>query len=125
MKKVTVEIIAGNATVSGKKITFSKGKAPGKTIFNIPFKLIKEYEIISLDWEEKSTRSAGKAAAGAIVGGALTGGIGLLAGAALGGKKKDNSTAVVIYLDDKGKEQKLVVRCGPKEYESLTAFLNC
>lgn len=121
--KATVEIVAGNATVSGKKVTISKGKTPGKVFFNVPWKLFKEYQLLTLDWEEKSTRSAGKAAAGAIVGGLLTGGIGLLAGAALGGKKKDISTAVIKYLDDTGKEQSIIVRCTAKDFENLTALL--
>lgn len=45
-------------------------------------------DIVSLTLDKASKRSAGKAAAGAIIGGALTGGIGLLAGAAIGGRKK-------------------------------------
>lgn len=47
-------------------------------------------DIISFEYRNESHRSAGKAAAGAVIGGILTGGIGLLFGAALGGRKKRN-----------------------------------
>lgn len=120
--KVKVEIVVGNGTARGKEITFTKGKEPGNLVFNIPFKLFKEYEILGLDWEEKATRSVGKAATGAILGGALTGGLGLIAGAALGGKKKDASTAVITYQDERGAVQKLIVRLNAKEMQNLTAL---
>ncbi|MDO9152694.1 MAG: hypothetical protein Q7U47_03120 [Paludibacter sp.] len=60
--------------------------------FGLNEKVVLDYdEIIHISFDEKSKRSAGKAVIGAIVGGLLTGGIGFLAGAAFGGKKKDVS----------------------------------
>lgn len=56
----------------------------------VPISTIKKVEL-----QKASKRSVGKAAAGAIVGGVLTGGIGAVAGAALGGRKKDDSLLVV------------------------------
>jgi len=44
-------------------------------------------------------RSAGAAAAGAIIGGVLTGGIGLLAGAALGGRRRNAGVYVARFAD--------------------------
>ncbi|MEP2990909.1 MAG: hypothetical protein ABJO88_18290 [Parasphingorhabdus sp.] len=44
-------------------------------------------------------RSGGRAAVGAIVGGVLTGGIGLIAGAAIGGRKR-KTASYLIRLDD-------------------------
>lgn len=49
--------------------------------------------------DEEAFRSAGRAAAGAIIGGVLTGGIGLLAGAAIGGRRRRNATYVVRFND--------------------------
>lgn len=46
-------------------------------------------------------RSGGKAAAGAIIGGVLTGGIGLIVGAAIGGRKR-KTASYLIRLDDGG-----------------------
>jgi len=121
-EKVTLEIVAGNALVSGKKVTVSKGKTPGKLLFNVTLKVCKEFSVVGIDWEEKETRSAGKAAAGAIAGGFLTGGWGLLAGAALGGRKQDNSTAV-LELEEDGRSYRLTVRCSPAELTKLNSWI--
>lgn len=54
-------------------------------------------DIIEVELNQEIYRSGGKAAAGAIIGGLLTGGIGLIAGAALGGKRrKENHLHLVI-----------------------------
>jgi hypothetical protein len=54
-------------------------------------------DIIEIGLNQETFRSAGKAAAGAIVGGILTGGIGLIAGAAIGGKRrKENQLHLII-----------------------------
>lgn len=55
-------------------------------------------DITSLQTDEQKERSLGKAATGAIIGGVLTGGIGLIAGAAIGGRLKDNSNLYVGYI---------------------------
>jgi len=62
--------------------------------------IIPTTDIVEIGLNQETYRSAGKAAAGAIIGGVLTGGIGLLAGAALGGKrrKENELTLVVNYL---------------------------
>ena len=49
--------------------------------------------------DEEKYRSAGGAAAGAIIGGVLTGGIGLIAGAALGGRQQGRAAFVVVFKD--------------------------
>jgi hypothetical protein len=54
-------------------------------------------DIIEIGLNQETYRSAGKAAVGAIAGGLLTGGIGLIAGAALGGKRrKENHLHLVV-----------------------------
>jgi len=65
------------------------------TFLGINKPMIPVNSIKSVSLQKASSRSAGKAAAGAIVGGVLTGGIGAVAGAALGGRKKDDSLLVV------------------------------
>lgn len=71
-------------------LTFTNGFKPIK-------KVIKPDDIIEIELNQENYRSAGKAAAGAIIGGILTGGIGLLAGAALGGKRrKENQLKLII-----------------------------
>lgn len=44
-------------------------------------------------------RSGGGAALGAVIGGVLTGGIGLLAGAAFGGRKRYDATYLITFKD--------------------------
>lgn len=54
-------------------------------------------KVVEID--SQAYRSAGGAAAGAIIGGALTGGIGLLAGAALGGRRRSSASYLVYFRD--------------------------
>lgn len=49
--------------------------------------------------EAEQFRSLGKAAAGAIIGGVLTGGIGLIAGAAIGGRKRKEASYLIRFKD--------------------------
>jgi len=73
--------------------------------------IIDTNEILSVDLEEKKTRSVGKVAAGAIIGGILTGGIGLLAGGALGAGRKDKST-IYITIDYDGRPFQVILKTG-------------
>ena len=58
---------------------------------------LKSDDIIEVGLNQESFRSGGKAAAGAVIGGILTGGIGLLAGAAMGGRRrKENQLHLVV-----------------------------
>lgn len=49
--------------------------------------------------DEETFRHGGKAVAGAVIGGVLTGGIGLLAGAALGGRRRKEGAYLVRFSD--------------------------
>lgn len=124
-KRVSLKIVAGNQLIqgSGLKVVIKKGTKPSTLEFWVPPKSSNEYAVTDISWEEKSQRSVGKAAAGAIVGGVLTGGIGALVGAAIGGRSRDSSTAVITMQDQESKEHKLYVKCNPKEYEALISLL--
>jgi hypothetical protein len=54
-------------------------------------------KLLDVSFNEHYKRSAGKAAAGAIIGGVLTGGLGLIAGAAFGGSRKGDHTLFITY----------------------------
>lgn len=60
-----------------------------------PVLIIPKENIIHLTLEQSDARSLGKAATGAVIGGVLTGGVGAVAGAAIGGRKKDTSVIVM------------------------------
>jgi hypothetical protein len=105
-------------------------KLPANTTINIMQGLEKNVLSLSgntltvtkLEWDEKGTRNVGKAAAGAIVGGVLTGGLGLIAGAAIGAKKKDNSLAILTCMDDTV-EYTIYLRADAEKYQKLISFL--
>lgn len=62
-------------------------------------------QIVEVSLDQQKYRSAGGAATGAIVGGLLTGGIGLLAGAAMGGKRRtENYLTLVVSHKDRNYE---------------------
>lgn len=65
-------------------------------ITKLPFWLekisISKDAILEISMDSEAYRSAGKSAVGAIAGGVLAGGIGLIAGAAIGGKRRKANT---------------------------------
>lgn len=119
MNSLTVPIIKGVPGIEGKKVSIYKTRTPKLLKFQAGFSLTKKRSVVSVDWEYQEGRSAGKAAAGAIVGGLLTGGLGAIAGAAVGGRKKDESTAVITFEEG----DQLYVRLTAKEYEGLLKML--
>lgn len=83
-------------------------------------------DIVEIGLNQEIYRSAGKAAAGAIIGGVLTGGIGLLAGAALGGKRrKDNE--LLFIVNNEGYERVIELKPSktlPKLFKELQRLFN-
>lgn len=121
LDQLKLKIVSGCRSVKGKEANIKRGKAPRSlAIKSNPWQLMaKQLVVESVDWQQAGSRSAGKAAAGAILGGVLTGGIGAVAGAAIGGRKKDASTAVITFQDG----QQLYVSANGKEFEKLRGML--
>ncbi|MCJ7991126.1 hypothetical protein MUB15_20625 [Priestia sp. OVS21] len=93
--RVPIQILSGGHVLTDKQIpapitsaSIVKGDNPGEVITEVPFADKKRWYLVNIEWEESSTRSAGKAAAGAIAGTVVAGPLGGIAGAAMGGKKK-------------------------------------
>lgn len=87
--------------VVGCEVSLSLG---GKLRFRLPIGWrARKYEEKDIETitpiDEEQYRSAGGAAAGAIIGGVLTGGIGLLAGAAIGGRRRKTGAYLVTFTD--------------------------
>lgn len=106
-KKQTMFTVIGGQNFLPKSsgniyLMVSEEKKYGEGVVAIEKKL---YYFLGVHKEEKHTRSAGKAAAGAIVGGVLTGGVGAIAGAAIGGRKKDASTFWIDFVDYEMKQE--------------------
>lgn len=118
MKSVSLEYLGGHPDLKGgKKVTLSKSSS-GEVEFSGGLLSKVSAEIVDYAWGEQAKRSAGKAAAGAIVGGVLTGGIGAIAGAALGGKRKDNSI-LHVTVNQQGKTYHLQFRADAKQYNEF------
>ncbi|MGN0236761.1 MAG: hypothetical protein ACI4AK_01535 [Lepagella sp.] len=83
---------------------------------------IDKEQIVAISTERSGQRSVGKTAAGAIVGGVLTGGIGLIVGGALGARKKDTSELFVTY-NYNGVELTLHLKPG-KNTDKVYAWIN-
>ncbi|HLP03843.1 MAG TPA: hypothetical protein VK152_00300 [Paludibacter sp.] len=84
-------------------------------------KILKE-DIIDISFDKISTRSAGKTVVGALIGGVLTGGIGLLVGGAIGAKSKNKSQ---LFLTIKYNEREFTVVLKTGKYtEKVYAGIN-
>ena len=93
-KPRTVNLITGEDSLTIDNLHGEKVTINGKDILDVSFDL-------------QSKRSGTRAATGALVGGVLTGGVGLLAGAAIGAKAKDKSALTILFNED-GRERTMV-----------------
>ncbi|WP_176586314.1 hypothetical protein [Priestia megaterium] len=128
--RIPIQILSGGHVLTDKQIpvpitsaSIIKGDNPGEVITEVPFADKKRWHIVNIEWEESSTRSAGKAAAGAIAGTVVAGPIGTIAGAAMGGKKKDTSKAFVYLVGEDNVEHALHIRCDQKQYTQIASYI--
>lgn len=129
-KRIVIEVIAGGHKLTDKKLTVPlknalmvEGAEHGQVVMEIPFASKISFKLDRIEWEESATRSGGKAAIGAIVG-SLAGPVGTIAGAAIGGRKKDNSKAFVYLIDEKtGEEITIHIRCDEKTYTEISMLM--
>lgn len=112
-KSVSVKIISGKEQVHSKEDIKMIQKQNGVVSIGGV-----SYDYLGFDWNEQKYRSGGKAVAGAVIGGVLTGGIGTLVGAAMGGKRRDNSKAT-IHLEKDGRAIQLIIECDEKKAGEL------
>ena len=102
-----------NFSIDGSSIVLRKGSET--------FQIQKD-EILAISNEKSGHRSVGKTAAGAIFGGVLTGGIGLIVGGALGARKQNTSEVFVTYKYN-GTELTLNLKPG-KNTDKVYAWIN-
>ncbi|CAM4109421.1 hypothetical protein [Mesobacillus thioparans] len=131
-KKVDVEILFGGHIVLDKKIpnkikkaTLIEGDNPGEIIVKSLYGQ-KPFVFDGIDWAESSTRNGGKAAVGAIAGTLVAGPLGTIAGAALGGKKKDTSKALIFLYEldkEQSKPHELHIVCNEDKYREIANLL--
>ena len=75
--------------------------------------IINAANIKDISFEAMKKRSGASAATGALIGGVLTGGIGLLAGAAIGAKAKDKSEITLLF-DENGRDRTISLQTKEK-----------
>jgi hypothetical protein len=126
---ISVEILAGGHIFVDKKYGIQKkgklveGDNPGEVVLKCLLGQ-KAFIFDGIEWEESGKRSGGKAAVGAIAGTLVAGPIGTTAGAAIGGRRKDTSKAVVylIELNDPSITHKLHIYCNEEQYRKIAAL---
>lgn len=129
-QQITITILSGGRILTDKQIrttiqvaNITKGKAPGEIIATVPFAGKKTFKLIAVNWEESHARSGGKAAAGAIAGTLIAGPLAGVAGAALGGKRKDTSKAYLHLIDQEGIEHQVHIQCDQRLYTQLSNLI--
>jgi len=125
--RVPVKVLAGGHAltdnVEGKglvnRMSVMKGRTSGEVEIATLFGQ-KYFNFARISWEPSGSRSVGKTATGAIIGTVVAGPLGTIAGAAIGAKKKDNSTAYVYLIDDEGVEHEVHVQCTKDQYMQIS-----
>lgn len=127
-KRINLEILAGGQQLNENNLPVKvavlvQGDQQGEVFTQIGLKKT-PWKLDGIEWEESATRSAGKAAVGAIAGTVVAGPIGTIAGAAFGGRKKDNSKAFVYLIDpETNAEATLHIRCDQKTYTEISSLM--
>lgn len=129
-QRITLDILSGGHVLTDKMIpvpirnaSLVKGDKPGEVITELPFADKKRWTLVNIEWAQSGRRSAGKAAGGAIAGTLVAGPLAGIAGAAVGGRRKDTSKAYVYLVDEDGVEHALHIHCDQKQYVMISAML--
>ncbi|WP_144559547.1 hypothetical protein [Shouchella miscanthi] len=116
-----LEHLGGHPKLKKGNVTIKAGDSSGALKIGN-----KSITVNGMGWEEKGKRSGGKAAAGAVVGGIVTApitwGAGAIVGAAIGGRKKDDSV-VAIAFSDGNVNYTMYLKADAKEYQKLCKLL--
>jgi|GEM_PF-6892925 len=128
-ERIPVEVLSGGhiltdnpAAPAVNKAAIMKGDEPGQVYANTMYGQ-KPFTFNRIEWDESHARSGGKAAVGAIAGTMVAGPLGGIAGAAIGGKRKDTSKAFLYLQEQEGVEHKVHINCDEKLYKKLSTFL--
>lgn len=127
-KRVQVTVISGGHVLTDeptlkrivKNIVLISTDTTGDVEVSLGGKHSKTFKFGKISWEQSGERSGGKAAAGAIIGTIAAGPLGTIAGAAIGGRKKDTSSAFLYLTDDSGEEHEIHIECTKEQYEEIS-----
>lgn len=122
--RINVEVLAGHPD-NARYVNICSGDNPGEVWVEVAPHVKRVYVPDGIEWEESAKRSGGKAAGGAIVGTLAAGPLGGIAGAAVGGRRRDNSKAYVYLIDpETGEEVTLHIRCDQAKYQLIDRLFN-
>jgi len=120
--KVNLEIVSGANQIfllNKKKATMSEISADGEVSFGRNL----NFYYMGIDRDRSSSRNVGKTAVGAVIGTFVVPVIGTMIGAAVGAKKKDDSTAELDLINIETKQfVKLIVKCDEKKLKELSGI---
>lgn len=91
------------------KVLISNGVIRIRSIYPKADIYINAKDITDISFDAKEKRSGTRAATGALIGGVLTGGIGLLAGAAIGAAAKDKSEIFLKFKEGNSEREVLLL----------------
>lgn len=129
-RRIALDILAGGNKLTDKQLgtpiksaLMIEGDQRGEVVINVPFASKIPFKLDGIEWEESARRSGGKAAVGAIVG-SLAGPVGTIAGAAIGGRRRDNSKAFIYLIDPETNEEIAVhIKCDEKKYSEINSLI--
>ncbi|MGC4378419.1 hypothetical protein WD019_16060 [Fictibacillus sp. Mic-4] len=129
-KRINLDILSGGNHITNKELpvpiknaVMIEGDQRGAVVIQVPFASKLPFILDGIEWEESAKRSGGKAAAGAILG-SLAGPVGTIAGAAIGGRRRDNSKAYVYLINPETNEEvTLHIRCDEKTYREIASLM--
>lgn len=117
-KSIALKYLGGfNSIKAGKRVIIKQTGKPHHIKINGV-----EVKVLDLEWQKDSKRNLGKGVAGAVIGGALTGGLGALAGGAIGARRKDDSTAVLSFIHNDNEEY-ILIECDKKQFKKLSDII--
>lgn len=132
-RRINLDILSGgnDLNLTGKEMVVGIRTAVmvetgerGKVVIQIPFLSKDTWLLDAIEWEESATRSAGKAAGGAILGTVVAGPLGTIAGAAIGGRKRDKSKAFIYLINpETNDEVALHIRCSEGIYREISSLM--
>ncbi|MBY6052782.1 hypothetical protein [Cytobacillus firmus] len=114
---IELDYIGGHPKITKKSVKIRKGVQPNEIVIINGINEMKA-TLLEYQWGEQGVRSVGKAATGAIIGGVLTGGLGAIAGAAIGAKKKDKSI-LHLAVEQNGQTYHMQLRADQKKYNEF------
>lgn len=128
--KYIIEVVDGGRYIEPRmpgfrgKINIYAGKTQGDVVFEVPFGTKKEARLLDFAWaSEEYSRSVGKTAVGAVLGGAVGGVFGAAIGGAIGARRQKEETAMLLCADPDGSIFEIEIACDKLTYLNISSLI--